>query len=143
MRIISSILPCAGAALFAVGCADPYLLDPVSHHSHPPGHVLRTLPPGHRTEVVGGTRYYLHGGTYYRPRGSSYVVVRSPHRHPGYDDRRHYDYRDGRRVSYGTVVRTLPSGCRVVTHRGNRYYRGPHNYYQRRGNGYIVVRAPF
>lgn len=47
------------------------------------------------------------------------------------------------RVGYGSVVRTLPPSYRVVTHRGNRYYGAHDNYYQRRGNGYIVVRAPF
>ena len=41
------------------------------------------------------------------------------------------------------VIRELPSGYRVVTHGGNRYYRAGDVYYQQRSGGYVVVANPF
>lgn len=75
-------------------------------------------------------------------------------RRDGYDRRESYDRRDGYegRDSYGrpdsyrretTVIRTLPSGAQVVTHRGTRYYQAGNTYYQSRGDGYVIVDRPF
>lgn len=113
-----------------------------------PGYVVTSLPYGYRTELISGTRYYYHNDVYYRPSGRGYIVVESPHRHgpPRGDWDR--DGRPDRRGPYPhdhdvTVVRRLPSGYRVVTHHGQRYYLAGDVYYQARGDGYIVVRSPF
>jgi hypothetical protein len=113
-------------------CVDPYY----ANHSGPPQHVttysagyeVRSLPPGYRTEVIGGTQYYNSNGTYYRPRSGRYVVVEAPH---GYS-------RTPQRQEAG-VLRELPRGYRVVNHRGVRYYQVHDTYYERRGSNYVQV----
>lgn len=95
------------------------------------GYETAALPVGYRTEVVGGTSYYVHNGVYYRSRGGRYVVVTAPH--AAYV---HGSHRD-------VVVTRLPSGYRVVTHHGVRYYQSGGVYYQQRGSGYTVVARPF
>lgn len=95
-----------------------------------PGYAVSTLPPGYRTEVINGVRYYRHDHVYYRPEGSGYVVVETPRTivdaHPG-----------------ASIVRTLPGGYEVVTYRGQRYYRSGNVYYQSRGDGYAIVPSPY
>jgi hypothetical protein len=127
------------ATLSFTGCVDPYYAGGgvTVASTYQPGYVVTTLPSGYRTERIGGTSYYHHGEVYYRPHGRGYVVVESPHRHRGDRHRRPGDYHEER------VIRQLPSGYQVVTHRGTRYYRAGNVYYQPRGEGYIVVRSPF
>ena len=94
------------------------------------GYVTSTLPPGYRSEWINGVEYYTYNGNYYRPRGSSgYVVVESPHLRPA--------------VGGEVRITTLPSGYRVVTRSGVRYYQVNDSYYQRRGDYYVVVPNPF
>lgn len=127
----------AAAALFS-SCADPYYSarsEPIREvPSYRPGYQLRELPSGYRTEVIGGTRYYIDRGTYYRPRSGGYVVVDSPVR----PTRSHR----GPVRNEGYIVR-LPPGYRAETHRGTRYYRSGNTYYQESGRGYIAVPRPF
>lgn len=102
------------------------------HASVSVGYQVRTLPYGYRTEIISGSTYYIHGGNYYvlRP-GGRYVVVAPPSR--GYV---HGSHPSG-------VVTRLPSGYRVVNHRGIRYYQVGNIYYQQRGREYVVVRRPY
>ena len=110
-----------------------------------PGYVVTTLPPGHRVEVISGTRYYYHNNVYYRPQGRGYVVVDSPRHRGDWDGRRHDGYRDGRDYDRREVrvIRTLPGRHVVVNHRGQRYYRVGNVYYQSREGGYVTVSSPF
>ncbi len=95
-----------------------------------PGYAVRTLPPGYRTEVIDGVRYYHHDRVYYRPEGSGYVVVDTP--------------RTIVESPPGTsIIRTLPGGYEVVTYRGQRYYRAGNVYYQSRADGYVIVPSPY
>lgn len=116
-------------------CVDPYAQPHVqaSVTTYRTGYEVRSLPSGYRTEVIAGDPYYVYNGTYYRPRSGRYVVVEAPRNR--YDGRRDY--------SRETVITRLPSGYRTVTHRGVRYYQVRDSYYQQRGSGYVVVRAPF
>jgi hypothetical protein len=164
---ITSLLA-VGLAGLLTSCMDPYYAGgattttSVTHYR--PGYVVDRIPGRYDTEVIGGVQYYRYDNVYYRPQGSRYIVVETPRgsrgygdrdgrRYDGYDNRRD-DYRDGRRDydydrrpgydrSETTVVRTLPSGARVVTHRGTRYYQSGNVYYQPRGDGYVIVRSPF
>ena len=144
------------AALLSSCVVDPYsggASTTTTVTQYRPGYVVDTLPGAYRTEVVGGVRYYHHDNVYYRSQGSRYVVVDSPRggtrvydRDDRYDRR---DYRDDRHngPNYDrretTVIRTLPSGARVVTHRGTRYYESRGTYYQPSAGGYIIVGSPF
>lgn len=113
-------------------CVDPYY----AHNPGPPpqvttysaGYEVRALPPGYRTEIIGGTQYYNYNGTYYRPRSGRYVVVEAP---------RNYNRPPHRQDV--VIVRELPRGYRVVNHRGVRYYQVNNTYYERRGSGYVQV----
>ena len=140
----------AGAVATLSSCVDPYYAGGAGVSTtttvYRPGYSVQALPPGYRVETIGGTRYYYHNDVYYRPQGRGYVVVESPHRHA----RRDYDRRDDRRWDRNrgprrdvTIIRELPRGYKVVTHRGQRYYRAGNVYYQSRGGGYVVVRSPF
>ena len=85
-----------------------------------------------------------HHDVSYRRQGSRYVVVERPgYRHDRHDryDRDHYDRRPD--YSRTTVIRTLPSGARVVTHRGTRYYESRGTYYRPASGGYVIVGSPF
>lgn len=160
-RIILSVIT-LGAAGLLTSCVDPYYTGgttttTVTHYR--PGYVVDTLPGGYRTEVIGGVSYYRHNDVYYRPQGRRYVVVDRPggyNRGPNrYDSRDRYDHRDrydrgpgrydprGPRGGHTTVIRTLPSGARVVTHRGQRYYESRGTYYRPASGGYIIVGSPF
>lgn len=158
MKIKSTVLTiiAAGTASLLTSCVDSYYegtTTAVVESEYRPGYVIRTLPPGYRAEVIGGTRYYHYNNVYYRPQGGSYVVVDSPHRHRGdswdgrrdrdWDGRRDRDWNDRRPGRDVTVVRELPSGYTVVNHRGQRYYRAGDRYYQSREGGYIIVGSPF
>ncbi|MBB5352153.1 hypothetical protein HNR46_002396 [Haloferula luteola] len=148
------------AALSLSSCVDPYYAGPASVTTYQPGYVVNTLPSGYSTVSVSGTTYYRHNDVYYRPRGNRYVVVERPggqyigphgdrdrDGRPNWRDQRdnRYDRRDGRydRDSHAHFVQTLPSGYRVVTHRGTRYYVAGNTYYQPQNNGYVIVANPF
>lgn len=138
-----------GASALLSSCVDPYYSDTHTHtHTtvthHRPGYVVTTLPRGHRTEVIGGTRYYSHNNVYYRPQGSRYVVVEAPNRgarSARYDLDRRGRYDRGPRDQV-TVIRTLPRGYRTVNHRGVRYYESNGVYYRSSGGGYVIVPRP-
>jgi len=105
-----------------------------------PGYVVERIPGRYDVEMIGGVRYYRYNNVYYRPQGSRYVVVESPHYHgpgpvmpPG----------PVRGPGFGTTVRVLPNGARIVTHNRVRYWEHNNVYYQSRGNGYVIVRSPF
>ena len=126
------ILGLAAAAVLP-SCVDPYYQP--SHvtttTTYRAGYEVQQLPRGYRTEVISGTRYYVHDDVYYRPRAGRYVVVEAP-RGPRYAQPR----RD-------VVINRLPSGYRVVTHRGNRYYQVNDVYYRQRGSDYVLVERPY
>ena len=92
------------------------------------GYEVRTLPPGYRSEYVGGTRYYIHDGTYYRSRSGRYVVVDAPRGHD--------------QPSRQVYVDRLPPGYRVVRHGGRKYYQVNDRYYQQSGRRYVTVERP-
>jgi Family of unknown function (DUF6515) len=46
----------------------------------PLGAVVRFIPSGHRTVVIGGSTYYHYNNIYYRASPSGYVVVPAPER---------------------------------------------------------------
>ncbi len=108
------------------GCVDPYATS--SAINYRPGYEVRTLPPGYRTEVYRGTRYYSHDGTYYQGRGNGYVVVDAPlhvqRKRQGYVDR-------------------LPPGYRMERYGGRAYYRVGRTYYEQLGAGFVVVDRPY
>lgn len=117
-------------------CVDPYVHADTSSSqtvtTYRNGYEVASLPSGYRTEVVGGSNYYIHNGTYYQPRSGRYVVVEAPR--PRYS---------GPSSQGEVVVTTLPSGYRTVNHRNGRYYQVRDTYYQQRGSGYVVVTNPF
>ncbi|MEO7099144.1 MAG: DUF6515 family protein [Luteolibacter sp.] len=132
-RLILGGLAIAIGTLFT-SCVDPYYAQGGQTHvtaSYNAGYEVRTLPPGYRTEVIEGTRYYNYNGTYYRPHSGRYVVVEAP---------RHYSRPSGHRE---VVIRELPRGYRVVERDGARYYQVRDVYYQQRGSGYVVVTRPY
>ncbi len=130
MKLFSSQIALMTAALVAgtsfTSCMDPYSTN--TSITYRTGSEVRTLPPGYRTEIVGGTRYYTHNGTYYRPKSGRYVIVETPHR------------RERNREVY---VEKLPPGYHMVRYGGRYYYRVNNIYYQQRGPGYVVVERPF
>lgn len=123
--------------------------------SYEPGYELSALPSGYRTERISGTTYYYHDGAYYRPRDNGYVVVDAPRTsryYSDYDDYRRRTvtrrttrgYDDGSSVvSERRIVTRLPSGYRTMTHRGVQYYQAGDSYYQRQGDGYVIVSRPY
>lgn len=143
----------AGSLL--TNCVDPYAQDHRSEGRYQPqgrptayrsGYEVRSLPPGYRTETIGGTRYYNHNGTYYRPQSDGYVVVEAPRTRYSSSESRYenpysrYDRRDDR---YSETITQLPRGYREVDYRGTRYYQSNDTYYQQRGSGYIIVARPY
>lgn len=159
---ILSLIAVGSAALLS-SCVDPYYAGggttTTTVTQYRPGYMVDTLPGGYRSEVVGGVSYYRYNDTYYRRQGSRYVVVERPgggyggrdDRYDRRDPRDRYDndryYRDRRPGGPGyretTVIRTLPSGARVVTHRGTRYYESRGTYYRPASGGYVIVGSPF
>lgn len=153
---IASFVALGAAGLLTSCVVDPYYPGGSSTTTvteYRPGYVVDTLPGGYRSEVVGGVSYYRHNDVYYRRQGSRYVVVERPggvttyERRDGYDrgryDHDRYDRDHGPDYSRTTVIRTLPSGARVVTHRGTRYYESRGTYYRPASGGYIIVGSPF
>ncbi len=146
---VSKSFAAASLAVFAAlpACMDPYAYGPGGATSNTtvttyrPGYEVATLPYGYRTETYGGTRYYTTGDTYYQSRGGRYVVVESP-RGRTYSDAPQRNYE---RTSYDRrdYVTTLPSGYRMTTLHGNRYYQAGNTYYRQEGPGYVVVREPY
>jgi hypothetical protein len=139
MKRPTTVLSFASLALGTLlsSCVDPYAggYGPqATATTYRAGYEVRSLPPGYRTEVIGGTSYYNHNGTYYRPRSGRYVVVEAPRQRV--DRYRHNGHTD-------VVVTKLPPGYRVVKHRGSQYYQVRDTYYQRRGTGYVVVTRPY
>ncbi|WAC19871.1 hypothetical protein OVA24_00580 [Luteolibacter sp. SL250] len=142
-----------GAAALLTSCVDPYYTGGTTTTvtTYRPGYVVDTLPGGYRTEVIGGVSYYRHNDIYYRSQGRRYVVVERPGGYDRYDRRDRYDrdrhdhdrYHRGPHGRETTVIRTLPSGARVVTHRGERYYESRGTYYRPASGGYIIVGSPF
>jgi hypothetical protein len=163
--ILKTTTLAGGIALCALltSCVDPYAGGPgyvaPGHSStvtttYRTGYEVRTLPPGYRTETIGGTRYYSSNGTYYQSRSGRYVVVEAPRRYDNRRDDRRYDGRDrnrnGRDDRYDrrpggrdVIITTLPSGYRTVKYRGRDYYQVRDVYYQRSGAGYIIVNRPY
>ena len=166
----STFAGCIALGALLTSCVDPYAGGP-GHTStvttYRTGYEVRSLPSGYRTETIGGTRYYNHNGTYYQSRSGRYVVVEAPRgRNDGrHDNRNKYgnndrdrrddrDHRDDRnrgdnrydkRPQGGrdVVITKLPPGYRTVKYRGSDYYQSRDVYYQRRGNGYVVVSRPY
>lgn len=133
--ILSSFALATGALLSS--CVDPYYSQgpPQRVTTYSAGYEVRSLPPGYRTEIIGGTQYYNYNGTYYRPRSGRYVVVEAP-RHYDHDRYDRYDRREPQRE---VVIQQLPRGYRTVTRNGVRYYQVNDMYYQQRGSGYVIV----
>ena len=139
-------------SLIAVGiggmltsCVDPYYAGTTTHTrvtEYRPGYVVQSLPSRYDTETIGGVRYYRNDDVYFRPQGDRYVVVEPPRGSRYFSERRDYDGR-GSYTRQSTIVRNLPDGARVVTHRGTRYYRYGDTYYEPYGQDYVVVNSPF
>lgn len=144
------VLGCLGITLGILlpGCVESYAQDygsPYATTAYRPGYEVRVLPPGYRSEVIGGTRYYHHSGTYYRPRSGGYVVVEAPRTSYSSQTRVYdsaarpdhpYAHRDG-------LVPRLPSGYRAINTGRGRYYEYNDTYYQQRGSGYAIVGRPY
>jgi hypothetical protein len=92
-----------------------------SDHRHHPGTVVREVPRGSRSVVVGTTRYYVHDHRFYASRPGGYVLVRPP---------------------LGAVVATLPAGSISITIGGVFYSRFDDVYYRPAPRGYVVVAPP-
>lgn len=159
MKSIQSALVLKSAAALAVAvalssCADPYASfdngPPIRDvPSYRPGYRLTKLPPGYRTETIGGSRYYTHNGTYYRSEGRGYVAV-DPPRRPSYGGPDRDRDRDRDRPSYGRppgrndgYIDRLPPGYHTEQRGKDRYYRVGGTYYKQQGRGYQVVQRPF
>jgi len=59
-----------------------YILDKRHSHNHyypPRGHLVPSLPAGHRRIVFRGVHYHYHAGVWYRPSGTRYIVVSPPY----------------------------------------------------------------
>jgi hypothetical protein len=121
------------------------------------GYRLQSLPYGYRSETISGNPYYYDNGNYYRRDSSGYVVVEAPRDSRYYDDYRRvrqnrevnssrnqqiYD-RNNPQVRHGEVITRLPSGHRVVTHRGQNYYQVNDRYYIQDRAGYVRVANPY
>ncbi|MES2439398.1 MAG: DUF6515 family protein [Verrucomicrobiota bacterium] len=147
---------CLAIGSLLTSCVDPYAgggyAPTQTVTTYRTGYEVRSLPPGYRTEVIGGTRYYSQGGTYYQPRSGRYVVVEAPRNRGSYDRQysdRQYNGRDRDRDrgrpqgNRDVIVTKLPPGSRPVKYRGGEYYQVRDVYYQRRGAGYVVVSRPY
>jgi hypothetical protein len=94
----------------------------------PLGAELPELPRGAKVIIIDDQKYYELNGAYYKERIKSngeiwYEVV-------GKDGRLHTD-REAEEVRLGTLVTSLPSGCKVVIINNEKYYVSPdHVYYQ-------------
>lgn len=123
----------------------------VTTTSYEPGYQISTLPSGYRREVISGDDYYYHDGAYYRRESDRYVVVEAPRQSRYYSDYDRYRGRDRRtpgthqnqRNTNVSVLNSLPSGYRTVSHGGTQYYQAGENYYRRQGTGYVVVNRPY
>lgn len=147
----SNTRPLIVASALAIGlslssCVSPYdTTTTTSVRTYRPGYTVDRLPGNYRTEVISGTNYYYNDGAYYQRRNGRYVVVDAPRRSRYYDEYTRYGnktvhhHRDGS----SHVVSRLPKGYSTVQYRGEPYYRHRDRYYQRRGNGYVVVSNPF
>jgi hypothetical protein len=116
------------------------LAQPLSAAADPPAHARNENSAKHRhyddsydrDEYRGrGDRQHYYDGRYYDDRydGRRYDGRR-------YDDRRYYP------PPRGYVVHRLPPHCRVVKHKGHRYYYAGGAWYQPYGPSYIVVTPP-
>jgi hypothetical protein len=165
----STFAGCIALGALLTSCVEPYPgggAPTTTVTTYRTGYEVRSLPSGYRTETFGGSRYYSHNGTYYQSRSGRYVVVEAP-RH--YNDNR-YDNRDNRKYSdrdrnhdrdhrddhnrddrydrgpqggRNVVITKLPPGYRTVKYRGSDYYQSRDVYYQRSGNGYVIVNRPY
>jgi len=58
-----------------------YVIDKRHSHNHyypPRGHIVPTLPVGHRPILYRGVHYHYHDGVWYRPSGTRFIVVLPP-----------------------------------------------------------------
>lgn len=149
-----------GGAMLTMGlvsCVGPYDGYGASHTSfYSTGHHVNALPGGYRREVISGSTYYYHDGHYYRQGSGGYVVVEAPRSSRYYNEyslrqqRQHpsrgyrgTSNRHDTRYQQNQIVTRLPSGHRVVNHRGDTYYQSGDQYYSRQGNGYVIVNRPY
>lgn len=145
------VLACLGIAIGTLlpGCVEPYAQgygSPYGATAYRPGYEVRTLPPGYRTEVIDGTRYYHYNGNYYRPRSSVYVVVEPPRSRyestrPRYNEPYSRSNRPDERRE--VTIEQLPRGYREVNTPHGRYYQYNGVYYQQRRSGYVIVNRPY
>jgi len=93
-------------------------------HDYPrPGHVVNSLPRGHRSVVHHRTTYHVHDGTWYRPAGRHFSVVLPP---------------------VGLFVPVLPYAYTTVWFGAVPYYYSSGAYYTRhpQRQGYLVAEPP-
>ncbi len=86
------------------------------------GHVVRKLPPHHRTVIHKGSRYYFHDGAWFRAHSGGHFVVVAP--------------------PIGLFVNFLPPYYATVWVRGVPYYYANNIYYSHYADGYRVVEPP-
>lgn len=136
---------------------DGYVGRGATYTTYQPGYRTQALPAGYRSEVISGSTYYYDNGNYYRRDPRGYVVVDAPRNSRYYGD--YGQVRQGREVNSrrnqriydrnnalnrdGELIPRLPSGHRVVNHRGQRYYQVDDRYYVRDQSGYVRVRNPY
>lgn len=146
----SIILGCLGLAIATLlpGCVEPYGTNYGTAYgvtAYRPGYEVRVLPSGYRTEIIGGTHYYYHNGVYYRSRSGHYVVVEAPRSRyesprPPYNAYSRYERPDEHRE---VIITRLPHGYHQINTPSGRYYQHNGVYYQKRGNGYVIVSRPY
>lgn len=153
--VIGGLALCMGLASCVVPY-DSYDGGSVSVTRYSPGYSVASLPGGYRSEVISGRNYYYHDGYYYNRGSGGYVVVDAPRRSRYYDDysRRQKIYQTNRnhrgpsgrndpRYDSNQVITRLPTGYRMVNHRGQRYYQSGNRYYLRQGDSYVITTSPY
>lgn len=103
-----------------------YVLDKRHRHNryYPrPGHVVKTLPRGHRSVVHHRTKYYTHNGIWYRPSGLHFSVIAPP---------------------VGLIVPILPHFYTTIWVGAVPYYYASGTYYtwHPEHRGYMVIAPP-
>jgi hypothetical protein len=97
----------------------------------PPGRVLRSLPPGYHSLMIGGAAYFEHGGVYFQVAPGGYVVVEPPQPVVVIAP-----------PAVGSFVLSLPVGCMTVSIGGAVYFRDGDIFYRHDRGGYVVVERP-
>jgi len=91
------------------------------HRYHHDPRVIRHLPRGYKSVVIGHKHYYTHGGRYYERRTTGYISIAPP---------------------YGAWFLSLPIGSAQLTIGGQTFFRHQDTFYRPGRSGYVVVAPP-